>query len=85
MTAKIIDGKAIAAEIRQNVKQRVEHRLSLGERPPGLAVVLVGLDAASQVYVKNKRKSCAEVGFSPNHLTCPPTPPKKNYLASSTS
>ncbi len=63
MTAKIIDGKAIAAAIRQNVKQRVDHRLANGQRPPGLAVVLVGSDAASQVYVNNKRKSCAEVGF----------------------
>jgi len=63
MTAKLIDGKAIAAEVRQNVKQRVDFRLANGQRPPGLAVVLVGSDAASQVYVNNKRKSCAEVGF----------------------
>lgn len=63
MTAKIIDGKAIAAGIRQNVKQRVDHRIANGQRVPGLAVVLVGVDAASQVYVNNKRKSCAEVGF----------------------
>ena len=63
MTAKLIDGKAIAAEVRQNVKQRVDYRLANGQRPPGLAVVLVGSDAASQVYVNNKRKSCAEVGF----------------------
>lgn len=63
MSANIIDGKAIAAEIRQNVKQRVDHRLAQGQRVPGLAVVLVGSDAASQVYVNNKRKSCAEVGF----------------------
>lgn len=63
MTARIIDGKAIAAEVRLNVKQRVEHRLAKGVRAPGLAVVLVGADPASQVYVNNKRKSCAEVGF----------------------
>ena len=63
MTAKIIDGKAIAADVRQNVKQRVDYRLANGQRPPGLAVVLVGSDAASQIYVNNKRKSCAEVGF----------------------
>ena len=63
MSAKNIDGKAIAAEIRQNVKQRVDHRIANGERAPGLAVVLVGSDAASQVYVNSKRKSCAEVGF----------------------
>ncbi len=63
MTAKIIDGKAIAARIRQNVKQRVDHRTTNGERAPGLAVVLVGSDAASRIYVNNKRKACAEVGF----------------------
>ena len=63
MTAKIIDGKAIAAQVRQNVKQRVDHRIKQGQRAPGLAVVLVGSDPASQVYVNNKRKSCAEVGF----------------------
>ncbi|HHJ81023.1 MAG TPA: bifunctional methylenetetrahydrofolate dehydrogenase/methenyltetrahydrofolate cyclohydrolase FolD [Candidatus Tenderia electrophaga] len=63
MTAKIIDGKAIAAAARQNVKQRVDYRLANGQRAPGLAVVLVGSDAASQVYVNSKRKSCAEVGF----------------------
>ncbi len=63
MSAKIIDGKAIAAEIRNNVKQRVEHRLATGKRRPGLAVILVGADPASQVYVRNKRKSCDEVGF----------------------
>jgi len=63
MTAKIIDGKAIAADIRQNVKNRVDHRIANGERAPGLAVVLVGADPASEVYVRNKRKSCDEVGF----------------------
>lgn len=63
MTAKIIDGKAIAAAVRQNVKQRVDYRLANGQRAPGLAVVLVGSDAASQIYVNNKRKFCAEVGF----------------------
>ncbi len=63
MTAKIIDGKAIAANIRQNVKQRVDYRLANGKRAPGLAVVLVGADPASEVYVRNKRKSCDEVGF----------------------
>lgn len=63
MSAKIIDGKAIAAKIRQNVKQRVDKRLSEGVRAPGLAVILVGQDPASEVYVNSKRKDCAEVGF----------------------
>ena len=63
MSAKIIDGKAIAAQIRQNVKQRVDKRLAEGIRAPGLAVILVGQDPASEVYVNSKRRDCAEVGF----------------------
>ena len=63
MSAQILDGKAIAAETRAAVKARVTARLGAGERAPGLAVVLVGEHPASQVYVRNKRKACAEVGF----------------------
>lgn len=63
MTAEIIDGKAIAATLRQEIRQRVEKRRAEGKRPPGLAVVLVGQDPASQVYVGSKRKACEEVGF----------------------
>jgi methylenetetrahydrofolate dehydrogenase (NADP+)/methenyltetrahydrofolate cyclohydrolase len=62
MTAKIIDGKAIAAQIRAEVGEEVK---ALGERgvTPGLATVLVGDDPASHVYVRTKRKMCAEVGI----------------------
>jgi methylenetetrahydrofolate dehydrogenase (NADP+)/methenyltetrahydrofolate cyclohydrolase len=63
MTAQLIDGKAIAAEIRQDIKNRVESRLKNGLRAPGLAVVLIGKDPASEVYVRNKRKGCEEVGI----------------------
>lgn len=63
MPAQLIDGKAIAAEIRQQIKQRVQSRQANGLRVPGLAVVLVGDDPASQVYVGSKRRACAEVGF----------------------
>ena len=63
MTAQIIDGKAIAAALRQEIKQRVEKRIADGKRPPGLAVILVGENPASQVYVGSKRKACEEVGF----------------------
>ncbi|MBT2968728.1 MAG: bifunctional methylenetetrahydrofolate dehydrogenase/methenyltetrahydrofolate cyclohydrolase [gamma proteobacterium symbiont of Ctena orbiculata] len=63
MSAQILDGKAIAAELREQIKQRVEERVANGMRRPGLAVVLVGDNPASQVYVRNKRKSCDEVGF----------------------
>jgi methylenetetrahydrofolate dehydrogenase (NADP+)/methenyltetrahydrofolate cyclohydrolase len=63
MTAKLIDGKSIAAQIRQSVKETVQQRLAAGRRPPGLAVIQVGNDPASQVYVTNKRKSCQDLGF----------------------
>ncbi len=63
MSAQIIDGKAIAADLRQEIKARVEQRLANGLRAPGLAVVLVGSDSASQVYVGSKRRACEEVGF----------------------
>ncbi|WP_341959266.1 bifunctional methylenetetrahydrofolate dehydrogenase/methenyltetrahydrofolate cyclohydrolase FolD [Pseudomonas sp. RC10] len=63
MTAKLIDGKAIAASLRQQIAQRVAERREQGLRTPGLAVILVGSDPASQVYVSHKRKDCEEVGF----------------------
>jgi methylenetetrahydrofolate dehydrogenase (NADP+)/methenyltetrahydrofolate cyclohydrolase len=63
MAGQILDGKAISAEIRASVKARVEAVAAQGRRPPGLAVVLLGANPASQVYVRNKRKACQEVGF----------------------
>ncbi len=63
MTANIIDGKLIASELRSNLKQRVITLKSQGCKTPGLAVILVGEDPASQVYVKSKRKACKEVGI----------------------
>ncbi|OOZ40831.1 bifunctional methylenetetrahydrofolate dehydrogenase/methenyltetrahydrofolate cyclohydrolase [Solemya pervernicosa gill symbiont] len=64
MTAQIIDGKAIAAELRQEIKGKVEARTAKGLRAPGLAVILLGADPASEVYVRNKRNACAEVGVN---------------------
>ena len=63
MTAHLIDGKAIAASLRKQIAHRVEERRQQGLRVPGLAVILVGSDPASQVYVSHKRKDCEEVGF----------------------
>jgi len=63
MSAQIIDGKATAESIRKTVAERVQQRLDKGLRAPGLAVVLVGEDPASEVYVKHKRKDCKEVGI----------------------
>ena len=64
MSANIIDGKQIGQEIRDEVKAAVETRLEKGLSAPGLATVLVGENPASQVYVRNKQKACAEVGIN---------------------
>ncbi len=64
MTAQLIDGKALAASIRSSVKQQVDNYRQQDKRLPGLAVILVGSDPASQVYVAHKRKDCEEVGFN---------------------
>jgi methylenetetrahydrofolate dehydrogenase (NADP+)/methenyltetrahydrofolate cyclohydrolase len=61
--ATLIDGKAIAAEVRERVRVGVEELTSKGERAPGLAVVLVGEDPASQVYVRNKTRACEKAGM----------------------
>jgi methylenetetrahydrofolate dehydrogenase (NADP+)/methenyltetrahydrofolate cyclohydrolase len=63
MAAQILDGKALAAEIRAGLKDEVAAHLADGKAQPGLAVVIVGEDPASQVYVRNKVKSCLEVGM----------------------
>jgi methylenetetrahydrofolate dehydrogenase (NADP+)/methenyltetrahydrofolate cyclohydrolase len=63
MTAQIIDGAAVAARLRQTIATRVATLISKHGRAPGLAVVLVGEDPASQVYVRNKGKSTVEVGM----------------------
>ena len=63
MTAIVIDGKQVAAGIRNALHARVEDWVARGGRRPGLAVVLVGEDAASQVYVRNKRRACEQSGL----------------------
>jgi len=63
MSARILDGKRIAQELLARVGLRVAERVAQGLSAPGLAVVLVGNDAASSVYVRNKRKACHQVGF----------------------
>lgn len=63
MSAQIIDGKAIAQRVRSEVASKVKQRLEAGKRAPGLAVVLVGEDPASQIYVGSKKRACEEVGF----------------------
>jgi methylenetetrahydrofolate dehydrogenase (NADP+)/methenyltetrahydrofolate cyclohydrolase len=63
MTARILDGRKIASEVLDRVATGVKARMDAGRAAPGLAVVLVGADPASAVYVRNKRKACQQVGF----------------------
>lgn len=63
MTAQLIDGKAIAGSIRSQVKADVEHRTQQGRRRPGLAVILIGHDPASEVYVSHKHRACESAGL----------------------
>lgn len=63
MTAHLINGKIVSQQVRENVAKEVAKRTAQGLRAPGLAVILVGADPASQVYVGSKRRACEEVGF----------------------
>ena len=63
MAAEIIDGKAIAAEVRAEVEERLRRTASAFGEAPGLATVLVGDDPASQIYVAGKHRACEEVGM----------------------
>ena len=81
MSARNIDGKAIAQQLRGEVKQRVAATVARGRRAPGLAVVMVGDNPASQVYVRNKRKACAEVGIRSFSYDLATDTPEKTLLA----
>jgi methylenetetrahydrofolate dehydrogenase (NADP+)/methenyltetrahydrofolate cyclohydrolase len=81
MTAQLIDGKTIAANLRQQIAQRVAERRQQGKRAPGLAVILVGNDPASQVYVSHKRKDCEEVGFLSQAYDLPASTSQAELLA----
>ena len=63
MTAKILDGAAIAKSIRRELAAEIQTWHAQDRRPPGIAVILVGNDPASEVYVRGKRRDCDEVGF----------------------
>jgi methylenetetrahydrofolate dehydrogenase (NADP+)/methenyltetrahydrofolate cyclohydrolase len=63
MTAHLLDGKALAAAIRDDISAEIQQRKQQGLRQPGLAVILVGSDHASAIYVRNKRQACESVGI----------------------
>ncbi|MBD1558043.1 bifunctional methylenetetrahydrofolate dehydrogenase/methenyltetrahydrofolate cyclohydrolase FolD [Vibrio sp. S9_S30] len=81
MSAQNIDGKLISQTVRSEVAARVKARTDAGLRAPGLAVVLVGEDPASQVYVGSKRKACEEVGFVSKSFDLPSTTSEEELLA----
>lgn len=81
MSAKIIDGKTIAQQVRNEVAEQVKQRLAAGKRAPGLAVVLVGENPASQIYVASKRRACDEVGFLSRSYDLPATTSEAELLA----
>jgi methylenetetrahydrofolate dehydrogenase (NADP+) / methenyltetrahydrofolate cyclohydrolase len=64
MSARLLDGKRIADELLERLAERVRRRIKAGKAQPGLAVILVGSEPASAVYVRNKRRACERVGFS---------------------
>jgi methylenetetrahydrofolate dehydrogenase (NADP+)/methenyltetrahydrofolate cyclohydrolase len=80
MTARIIDGKARAATLVAHIKERVAARIAAGKPQPGLAVVLVGEGAASQVYVRNKRRTTEATGMRSYGYDLPATTPQAELL-----
>ncbi|MDF1764579.1 MAG: bifunctional methylenetetrahydrofolate dehydrogenase/methenyltetrahydrofolate cyclohydrolase FolD [Oleibacter sp.] len=81
MTALLIDGKAKAESIREAIRIRVDTRLAAGKRAPGLAVILVGHDPASEVYVAHKRKDCEQVGIISKAYDLPDTTSQEELIA----
>lgn len=81
MPANILDGKATASRVRARVAEEVTALTSQGIRPPGLAVILVGTDPASEVYVGSKRRACDEVGFKSVSYDLPSSTKEAQLLA----
>lgn len=81
MSAQILDGKAIAADLKQSIKTRVEKLTADDNRPPGLVVVLVGENPASQVYVRNKQNSCEQAGFFSELIKLDANTPQETLLS----
>lgn len=81
MTAQIINGKAIADNLLDSIKERINQRLLENKRAPGLAVILIGADPASAIYVRNKRLACEKVGIHSVAYDLPATTTEQELLA----
>src|SRR6476660_7247149 len=81
MTATILNGRALAARVLNDMANCVQERQAKGLRVPGLGVILVGADPASRVYVGSKRKACAEIGFHSVALDLPETTSQDELVA----
>ena len=80
MSANIIDGKQIASMVRKSIKNHIDKRLKEGKRRPGLAVILMGSNPASEVYVRHKRHACEEVGIDSSSYDLPEETTSKELL-----
>ena len=77
--SQIIDGKLVSKSVREEIKKAVD-TIPEGKRRPGLAVIIVGEDPASKVYVRNKKLGCEEVGFVSREYALPDTTPEEELL-----
>lgn len=80
MPATLISGTAIAKKIKTNIATQIQQHIAQGKRAPGLAVILVGADPASQIYVENKRKSCEETGIFSKSFDLPTSTTESELL-----
>jgi len=81
VSARLLDGKAIATSLLAQVRERVQHKLAAGIGAPGLAVIMVGTNPASQVYVRNKRQACEKAGIISFSYDLPETVSQAELLA----
>ena len=81
MTAKIISGTELSRNIKANIATKIAGHIAQGKRAPGLAVILVGADPASQVYVGSKRRSCEEIGIFSKSYDLPETTSESELLS----
>ncbi len=80
MSANIIDGKAVSEKLLQNLKQEIDTRSKQGIRHPSLAVILLGSDPASSIYVRNKRLACEKIGVKSVAYDLPVTTSEKDLI-----